>query len=173
MQSRKITKYMAERIALALVKDTLAERTNASEALGHELAEKVYLSKLPKAQREMVAALPAHYFALGRSIMVNANGRSIYIELADVRPFPNHLSRRIDLTGKLADDVQAWAEAQETLRNERRTLLSKVETAVLQVGTTKRLHETWPEAAAHLPASDAPLPAVQIDAVRAELANAA
>lgn len=178
----KLTKWNRESIASRAVAHTYDPRKVALAKAEDALAREAYAFLFPKAETNLVAAVPENWIRRDTCLRLNAGGERITLVLiGDGLPVPyrpkggdgdyGYSCNQLGTIphGDLCDRIQAHARAVEALKEQRRDALRKVTTMLESVTTTSKLKEIWPEGEQFYsylePAPGPAVPAVRVDEI--------
>lgn len=147
-----ISKTTAEQIAGKLCEKKHNEYLKAKNNLS-ESVQKAYIKKIPK---EIYALFEKHPKIINTSSYITLNSSGFRYQYVDLKKSLPDISRMMDevFTSSEMDTFFKLKNTAEKLEKEYYDLVAEVKQALINLKTTKRISENFPEAIQFLPTSD-------------------
>lgn len=162
-----ITKDIRERICRKTVTATFQPKKDAISKRENKLAIECYNHLFPKKIRDIIAKVPTEWLRSCSCLRFNANGWDINLNAGKEMPTPamSGCGRLGNLTGEIAEKVQAFSQEKKSLEDEWRSANAKMLGFLEQFRTFKKLEEAWPEGKKFYKEFDADRPSANVPAV--------
>jgi hypothetical protein len=164
----RLTQSIREKIIRNAIVAAFKEREAAQAEQEHALGMEAYEAVIPAAERKAAAKLPATWLRHDSCLRFNANGWNARLSVKEAVPVPHSADCRMlgSLPQELAQRVQAYSTAGESLRQERYKAERELAGFLEQFRSVKQMREAWPEGEAFYGEFDVERTAAGVPAVR-------
>lgn len=151
--SFRLTNSMRSDIVYRAVQSSgFDKRMEVLKSQEEDLAERCYNALVSQEDQDLLSKIAEKWIKFQRSLVFNANGWTIqFYDLKRKYPVPEgwYYNQSLGiLTGELADEAQAFVQAQQTIREERVECCKKLHGFISRFNTLKQLQKEWPEGSA-------------------------
>ena len=171
----RLTNDMREAIAHAAVWHKFDPLKKKLDDMEDTLAREAYAAIIPADELKALEGVPPRWLNHNSSVTVSAGGYNIQLSLKEGTqlPVPRNGAFRLGALphGDLCDRARAHANAQETLRNERRNAFYATQTLLASVTTFKALRAAWPDGETFYKKFEGAVPASTLPAVQVAKVN--
>lgn len=164
----QISKSIAEMIAITLVAKKDKEASNLTDEY-HKYVYDTYMEQTPDEIKKVFKKHP-EWFHIRNNIVVDSSNHN-WKEIATAKPVIGNTSTgraHLQATAAIKKRIDDYVERINKIKQDAKALRLEIETALLQLRTTKRIAEAFPEATKYLPKANL-LPMVNIDPIREKL----
>lgn len=163
----KITKDLRERIGRKAVNATYQPKADELKKREAKLAIECYNHIFPKKVRDAVALVPEGWLRTCSCLRFNAGGWNVNLNAGKEMPTPQSGGCGMlgNISGELAEKVQAYSQEKKTLEEEWRIAGRKMAGFLEQFTTFKKLEEAWPEGKKFYAEFNADRPSANVPAV--------
>lgn len=143
----RLTNTLRDTIRHRAIGAAFSEREAELKANEHRLGMEAYDAVIPEAERIAAAGLPERWCRYDRCLRFNAGGWDVRLDVEKSVPvFSGYGCHRLgDITGDLAERIQAHVQAKEALRKDKARAEHELDGFLAQFKSLKQMAESWPE----------------------------